>query len=218
MGELEKGLEFCREKLIVQKNRLGEIHPRIARTLMIMASVCEEDDPKEALQYYEKALSILEQCIPPNHQTTSDCLASIACLYNNCDKFQDALRYYLKALDLCRQLLSSDHIDIANNLRNIGVCYENTKNPSEALRYYNESLSIYKLNYGPEHERVKELENDIAGLNDEQPSTSANEIGKENIEEKPCFDSDLLCFGPTPRSNHVHNKKSSILIETQTYF
>ncbi|CAF3797467.1 unnamed protein product [Rotaria sp. Silwood1] len=174
MGEHEKAIELCQNKLNIQQNRLGENHPRSARTLMIIANVLQKKDPNEAVKYYEKALSILENSTPPDYQTTSECLTCMTCLYGAYNMNEDALRCELKALDVNRTILSSDHIDIANNLRNIGISYREMNNPSEALRYFNESLSIYKVNYGSEHEKVKKVEADIATLNEEQPLPPSN--------------------------------------------
>jgi tetratricopeptide (TPR) repeat protein len=225
MGEKEKGLEFCREKLIDQKNRLGENHPRVACTLMIMASVYEDDDPNKALEYYEEALSILENFTPPDTQTTSRCLTCMTCLYSKYEMNTDALRCELKALDLARQTWSADHINIANNLRNIGISYKEMNNSSEAFRYFNESLSIYKLNYGPEHEKVKLVEEDIARLTNEESPSYTNEADKENVEEEPHLDPDPLpsnstpswiAIVPKPHANSGNNKNSSEVIKSKT--
>ncbi|CAF3728918.1 unnamed protein product [Rotaria sp. Silwood1] len=90
-------------------------------------------------------------------------------------------------------------------------------NPLEALRYFNERLSIYNVNYGSEHENVKMVEKDITQLNDEQQSSSTNEIEKENMENKSCFDhhdppsSDStpssIDFAPRSKSDYVNIKK-----------
>ncbi len=225
MGEKEKGLEFCREKLIDQKNRLGENHPRVAQTLTIMASVYEDDDPNEALEYYEEALSILGNSISPDHQTTTDCLTCMACLYSKYEMNTDALRCELKALDLARQTWSADHINIANNLRNIGISYKEMNNPSEALRYFNESLSIYKLNYGPEHEKVKLVEEDIARLTNEESPSSTNETDKENVEKEHHLDPEPLpsnstpssiAIVPKPHTDSGNNKNSSPVVKSKT--
>ncbi|CAF3804600.1 unnamed protein product [Adineta steineri] len=175
MNEIRKALDLCQQKLLIQKTRLGENHLRIARTLMIMADLIEDNNRKKALKYYEQALSVLENCTPPDYQVTSECLISMGYLYSNCDMIENALRCELKALELYRQTLSSDHINIANSLRNIGLDYENMNNLSEALRYFNESLSIYRANYGPEHEMVKEGEADFARLEEKQVSLSTHE-------------------------------------------
>ncbi|CAF1022322.1 unnamed protein product [Adineta steineri] len=164
MNEIDKALDLCQQKLVIQKSRLGENHPRIARTLKIMGDLIRDDNRNEALQYYEQALSVLENCTPSDYEFTSVCLTSMGCLYSKYDMNEDALRCDLKALELKRQILSSDHVDIANSLRNIGIDYENMNNLSEALRYFNESLLIYRANYGAEHEMVKRGEADIARL------------------------------------------------------
>ncbi|CAF1349436.1 unnamed protein product [Adineta steineri] len=180
MDETDKALDLCQQKLLIQKTRLGENHPHIARTLMIMADLIKEDNPNEALKYYEQALSVLKNCTSSDYQVTSDCLTFMACLYFNYDMIEDALRCQLKALELYREALSSDHTEIANSLRNIGLLYEIMNNLSEALRYFNESLSIYQVNYESEHEMVKRGEADIAALKEKQLSLSSYEEEKQN--------------------------------------
>ncbi|CAF1144346.1 unnamed protein product [Adineta steineri] len=180
MNEIDRALDLCQQKLLIQKTRLCENHPRIARTLMIMANLITDNNPNEALEYYEQALSVLENCTPSDYQLNSTCLSSMSCLYSNYDMIEDALRCELKVLELNRQTLSSDHISIANSLRNIGLCYENMNNLFEALRYFSESLSIYRANYGPEHKMVKEGEADIARLEDKQLSLSTHKEESKN--------------------------------------
>ncbi|CAF1360620.1 unnamed protein product [Adineta steineri] len=175
MNEICKALDLCQQKLLIQKTRLGENHPRIARTLMIIADLIEDNNRKKALKYYEQALSVLANCTTLDHQVTSRCLTSMGCLYSKYDMMEDSLRCHLKSLELDRQALSSDHINIARSLRNIGLDYENMNNLSEALRYFNESLSIYRANYGPEYERVKRGETDIDRLKKKQLSLPSHE-------------------------------------------
>ncbi|CAF3930921.1 unnamed protein product [Adineta steineri] len=175
MNEIDKALDLCQQKLLIQNARLGENHPRIVRTLMIMADLIKDDNPDKALKYYEQALSVLKNCTLTDYQVTSECLTSMAYLYSKNDLIEDALQCQLKALELFRQTLSSDHTYIAISLRNLGLCYKKMNNLSEAHRYFNESLSIYQANYGPEHEMVKRGEEDIARLKEKQLSLSAHE-------------------------------------------
>ncbi|CAF1007421.1 unnamed protein product [Adineta steineri] len=174
VNEIDKALDLCQQMLLIQKTRLGENHPRIAQILMIMADLIKDDNSNEALQYYEQALSVLTNCTPLDHQVTSECLILMSCLYSNCDMIEDALRCDLKALEIDRQTLSCDHINIASSLGNIGIDYEDMNNLSEALHYFNESLSIYRTNYGPDHEMVKKGEADIARLKKKQLSPSSH--------------------------------------------
>ncbi|CAF3737989.1 unnamed protein product [Adineta steineri] len=82
MNEIDKALDLCQQKRLIQKTRLGENHPRIARTLMNMANLIEDDNSNEALKYYKQALSVLDNCTPLDHQVTSQCLTSMSCLYS----------------------------------------------------------------------------------------------------------------------------------------
>ncbi|CAF0934612.1 unnamed protein product [Adineta steineri] len=174
MNEIDKALYLCQQKLLIQKSRLGENHPRIAQALMIMADLIKDDNRNGALEYYEQALSVLENCTPLDHEVTSECLSAMAYLYSKRDMIEDALRCDLKALELFRQTLSSDHINIAISLRNIGLDYKRMNKLSEALRYFNESLLIYRANYGAKHEKVKRGEAHIAVLKNKQVSLSSH--------------------------------------------
>ncbi|CAF0898778.1 unnamed protein product [Adineta steineri] len=187
MNEIDKALDLCQQKLVIQKTRLGENHPRIARTLMIMADLIEDKNQKKALEYYEQALSVLENCTPSDYRVTSKCLSSMAGLYSKYDMNEDALRCDLKALEIDRQTFSSDHTNIACSLKNIGLDYENMNNLSEALRYFNESLSIYQANYGPDHGRVNRGEADIARLKEKQlsPASHMKKNKKSSSRKKP---------------------------------
>ncbi|UJR20639.1 hypothetical protein I4U23_023764 [Adineta vaga] len=202
MNEIEKALEFCQENLIVQKDRLGENHLRVARTLMIMGDLIEDNDPNGALQHYEEALSILQNYKPLDYAAVAECLIELGCLYTDHDMMEDALRCEHEALNFRRQIFPSDHVTIAFNLRNIGLSYEEMNNPSEALRYFSESLSIYRANYGPDHKDVKRGEEDIARLNNKDLLPSYHEEQQqENIKDKEyCSVSD---------SSNVHQPTST---------
>ncbi len=171
MGQIEKSLDFCRKKLDDQKKRLGENHRCVAQTLKIMGFALSSNDSNKSLQYFEEALSILENCSPPDHQLIVDCLGWMAAINADAKMLEDAVKYQLRILDIQYATLSSDHIDIAFNLCMLGEYYEamrNTseamRNTSEALRCYNQSLSIYQANYSEDHEDVKEVEAKIKQL------------------------------------------------------
>jgi tetratricopeptide (TPR) repeat protein len=165
MNKIEKGLEFCKEKIHHQKKKLGENHFSIARIWKIMGDLVMNNNPTRGMQYYEKALSILENCAPSDRQAASKCLKDMAGIYGDFHRLEDALRYYHKALHLYREIWCSDHIEMANLLRLIAFGHAQMNDLSEAYRYYNESLAIYRAKFGPEHEDVKRVEAEITRLN-----------------------------------------------------
>jgi tetratricopeptide (TPR) repeat protein len=196
-GETEKALKLCREKLNIHKKRLGMNHPCIAKILMIMASILKQNKPNEALNYYEEALSVLENATPSDLQTTSDCLTYMSCLYGECGLNKDALCCELKAFDLYHRTLPSDHVDIATNLRNVGHYYEKLSTMSEAFRCYNQSLSIYRANYEQDHEDVKKVEEDIARIMSKRTSLDLVEADLSYLKEESSFSMEHSFSRPT---------------------
>jgi tetratricopeptide (TPR) repeat protein len=224
IGGTEKALKLCQEKLNVQKTRLGTNHPCIAKILMIMANLLKQNKSKEALKYYEEALSILENATPIDLQTTSDCLTYMSCLYNECGMNADALRCELKALDLFSRILPSDHIDIATSLRTVGLRYEKLNIISEAFRHYTQSLSVYRVIYEPDHKDIKRVEEDISRIMTKRTSLDLVEADLSYFKEESTFTIDRsftrqtlasVAFIAEPKSDDT-NTSNNLLTNAQS--
>ena len=62
MGKLGKALEYFKESLDIERQRLGPTHPEIAETCDRIGDICwEEDEFSEALKFFQQALSIREE-------------------------------------------------------------------------------------------------------------------------------------------------------------
>jgi tetratricopeptide (TPR) repeat protein len=142
--------------------------PRIAQTLMTMAMVLAEKQPKLAVDYYQRALLIIQQSKMIDDRLLAKCLTALGELYALYKKFKDALQCLHKALIIHRRCLSPEHVNIADVCKTIAMCYLKLNDRSEALRYFNESLGIYQKNYASDHERVKYVEEKIVTLTSEQ--------------------------------------------------
>jgi tetratricopeptide (TPR) repeat protein len=137
---------FVEKKLDDKKKRLGKTHWCVADTLIIMGAALLGNDSNKSLQYLKEALPILENCRPPDHQLTVQCLNLIVSINAATYMLEDAVKYQLRMLDIQYATLSSDHLDIAYSLYKLGWFYEHMRNTSEAHRYYNQSFSIYQAN------------------------------------------------------------------------
>ncbi|CAF1038058.1 unnamed protein product [Adineta steineri] len=156
---MEMALAFCKKQLVSQRAILGDTHHRIASTLMIIGDISELTEMR---RYYEQALSILENCHPPNDLVTLDCFGMLGAMSIDEGNFQEGLAYWQHILDIRRRIHSSDHISIAFSLYWLGdIYFEQIRNYSEALRCYTESLAIYRSNYLPQHKSVVEIEEKI---------------------------------------------------------
>lgn len=186
-NETDKGLKLCQEKVNLRKSQLGATHPCVAQILMIMGDLIKGKQPKEALKYYEEALSILERRTPPNYQIMCVCLTYMSGLYSKQDLTKDAIRCEMKVLELYRRTLSSDHVDIANSFRNLGLYSEKLNIVSDAFRFYNRSLAIYRATYGPHHNEVKKVQDDIARLMSKRTSLDLVEPDISSLLEESSF-------------------------------
>ena len=78
----------------------------------------------KALSYFEKALSIRQQSLPPNHPDLALCYNNIGLLYGKMGEYAKALSYYEKALGIRQQSLPTNHPDLASSYNNIGNVYD----------------------------------------------------------------------------------------------
>lgn len=161
-------LKFCKEKLDLQEKMSDADQPRIAQTLMTMAMVLAEKKFKLAVDYYQRALLIIEQSKMIDERLYAKCLTALGDLYALYKEFKDALQYLDKALIIHRRCMSPEHVNIADVCKTIAMCYLKLNERSEALRYFNESLGIYQKIYATNHERIKYVEEKIVALASEQ--------------------------------------------------
>ena len=171
----EKAVVLCQERLLTLKNILGndyETSPCVARILVLIATMSEDENPKEADQHYQHALIILEN--KKNEEILQICLSPMTNFYWKCRMFDRALICQMKLLHLRRSTLSSDHEDIAYALQGLARLYRAMNKSTEALHYFNQSLNILLANYGSEHIDVKNIRKEIFDLKDTMQSVSAS--------------------------------------------
>jgi tetratricopeptide (TPR) repeat protein len=158
-GDKEKALVFCEKQLTSQKALLGDVHSRVASTLMTIGDIC---DGEEHRQYYQRALSVLEKCTPRNELIIVHCLGTLGAIALNEGKLREGLAYLRHVLDIQRKIHSPDHPAIAKQPEDLGdACFKNMHDYRDAHRYYTESLTIFRANYDDEHSYVIRLKKRI---------------------------------------------------------
>jgi tetratricopeptide (TPR) repeat protein len=106
---------------------------------------------KEAITYYEKALEIQQQSLPPNHPSLAMSYNNIGNVYHNMGEYSKALSSYEKALEIKQQSLPPNHPNLAVSYNNIGNVYSNMGEYSKALSSYEEALEIQQQSLPPNH-------------------------------------------------------------------
>jgi tetratricopeptide (TPR) repeat protein len=171
----KQAIELCQMRLLALKDTLGnddyENNPCIARILILMATIYEDENPKEADQHYQQVLLMLEN--KKNEQILLTCLSPMTNFYWKCRMFDRALICQMKLLNLRRSTLSSNHNDIAYALQGLARLYRAMNKYNEALHYFHQSLNILQANYGSEHIDVKNIQQEIFDLKDTIHSLTA---------------------------------------------
>ncbi|CAF0998274.1 unnamed protein product [Rotaria sordida] len=164
-GNSDEARKLCQEKLTMLPDLLGNDyanHPRYAHTLVSLATVLEDSDFRTALEYYKQAFAVLER--HPHLEANQVCLSAMVNFFWKNNMYDQALVYQLKLVDSQSATLSSNNKELAVSLRGLARLYRTMKNEQEATKYFNQSLEIFRAIYGPHHDRVKDISNELNQL------------------------------------------------------
>jgi tetratricopeptide (TPR) repeat protein len=209
--QIEQAIELCQEKLFYLKTILNneyENHLRTARIFILLATIYEDKNPKEADQYYQKALTILEH--NKNEEIFLKSLSTMTNFYWKCRMFDRALICQMKLLNLRRSSLSSNDNDIAYTLRGLARLYRVMNKLNEALEYFEQSLIILKKNFGSEHIDVKNIQNEIFDLKEIIKSLSSSPNEDYNNRRNSYVHKELFITSQINLKSNETKTKSSI--------
>ncbi|CAF0955203.1 unnamed protein product [Adineta ricciae] len=121
---------------------------------------------KDAIMYYQRALEIRQQTLPPNHIDFASFYNNIGLAYKSMDDYSSALLYYKKALDIQQQSLSGHHLNLGASYNNIGNLYDNMGDHIKALAAHEKALNIRLQELPANHPDVAFSYNSIGLLYD----------------------------------------------------
>ncbi|CAF4062540.1 unnamed protein product [Rotaria magnacalcarata] len=133
-------------------------------------------DYSTAFSYFEKAISIAENCFSSNHSALALFYNRIGLCYDSTDNHSAALLYYEKALNIQENNLISNHPHLAATYMNTALAYVSMGNYTKALSFYEKAKSIQEEILPPIHPDLATCYNNI--------STQYNNIGMTYYEMK----------------------------------
>lgn len=101
----------------------------------------QQENYKEALEYFENALETFKKTLPENHLDIARAYNNIGLVNFNQVKYDVALVYYQKTLEIFKLEV---HPIKAIVLKNIGNVLKEQKKYEDALRHYSEAMEINK--------------------------------------------------------------------------
>lgn len=117
-------LRMCEVVRDLTKKRLGENHPRYARSLDNLAMAYSDvGDYHKALLLEEEALALERKLGMRDHTLYATTLGNLAMLYRAAGDNSKALGLLKQACDLTKRRLTENHPDYARALGNLGLLY-----------------------------------------------------------------------------------------------
>jgi tetratricopeptide (TPR) repeat protein len=162
MGQSDKAQEVY-EVLLEQttnETEKGPIYHQLGRVKN------NQGEHQEAITFYEKALAIRQQSLPPNHPDLAASYNNIGVVYESMGDYPKALSYYEKDLAISQQSLPSNHPDLAISYNNIGNVYDRMGDYPKAFSYYEKSLAIKQQSLPPNHPDLAISYNNIGNVYD----------------------------------------------------
>jgi tetratricopeptide (TPR) repeat protein len=147
VGQPEKA-EQVYEFLLKQttdESHTGNIYHRLGSTKY------HQGKYQEAIKFYEKAIAIRQQSLPPNHPDLAMSYNNIGNVYTTMGMYPKALSSHEKALEIRQQSLLPTHPDLAMSYDSIGSVSYYMKEYSEALPSHEKALEIRKQSLPPNH-------------------------------------------------------------------
>ncbi|EAY29271.1 CHAT domain-containing tetratricopeptide repeat protein [Microscilla marina] len=217
-GNRALALEYHQKALTLRKSLYSAQHSEVAASYNNIGLIYSQNKPKEAYQYYEKALDIYKKEKQP---------IKVANTYNNMAIIKQRERNFLEALDFFDEVLAirkkvynDQHPNVAFVYTNIGQVYADQENLPKALEYQQKALDIYKKNFGEKHPELASVYNLMGAIHTKQSNyrTALNTYQKALRANVPDFNSaDVLT---NPEINQYYNADiliNSLLLKAQTF-
>ncbi len=158
-GRLDEAERLYREAVDVQRRALGDLHPLTASSLHNVAALLRKRgrlEESEAL--FREVLAIKERIYEKDHPATADTLGYLGHVLRDRGDLPGAEAAYRRALEINRARRGPAHPATLSALRNLGRLLVEAGRTREAEPLLKEALSGYRKLYGPEDEKVREVE------------------------------------------------------------
>ncbi len=151
-GRTKEAKKLSEENLAVTVALLGPDHPRVASALSSLGgALISEDDALGAVEYFRRALTILEKVSGPEAATTAMAMANLGAADLELDRLDEADALISRSQAVRERTLGPDHPRVAQGLSNFAGLRRKQGRFDEALEMARRALAIKERTYGPEH-------------------------------------------------------------------
>ena len=113
---------------------------------------------------FQRALTIREQQLGPEHPDTATSLNNLALLYDTQGKYEQAEPLYQRALAIREAALGYEHPATATSLYNLAELYRNQGKYEQAKPLFQRALDLYEKALGTQHPHTQQARKSYASL------------------------------------------------------
>jgi tetratricopeptide (TPR) repeat protein len=136
------------EKFKLNDYRIGYIYNGIGEVYQ------NKGDLKQAMESYQKALTIFKQTFTEADESIAWCYNNIGIIYQQEKDYSKALYYLEKSLTIKGNKLPVEHPCLGNTYNNLGNVYYYLEKYDEALEKYESSYKIFQKSLKPRHPSI----------------------------------------------------------------
>ena len=179
LEQYDQAIDFYRLKSPqFESNSANQI--QLARIYILLASIFEDRNPKQADQFYQQAILLL-QIYPQEESIFIQSLSTMINFYWKCRMFDRAVVCQMKLLDYRQRNPIHKPLDLAYALRDLARLYRVMNKLTEALDYFQQSLNILNKHLTSNKDKdVKMIQQEIFDLEEILKSLSATPLEDYN--------------------------------------
>lgn len=156
-----KALDFQIRALEIMERHWDSREELAAASNNVGLALLRYGDYRRSLEYLNKALSIREQALSPDHPDLAQSYNNVGATYNELGNHAKALEYLLEALEICEKVLPSDHPDLASSYNNVGGAYGDLGDHAKAQEYLLKALKIREKVLPPDEPDLAQSYNNV---------------------------------------------------------
>ncbi|MEM8485329.1 MAG: protein kinase [Bacteroidota bacterium] len=139
LGQREKGKVMFEKLLIHNKAVFGETHPRVAKSMQLLALATSDVLEKQAL--LESSLQIRQEILPANDIEIADGLNALATFHLLTSNYSLAEENYRASLDILEQILDKNHPNILAVMGNLASSLNQMGDTPQAITIQKDVIS-----------------------------------------------------------------------------
>jgi len=164
-GQFDQAIEVGEGVLKSAIEKYGEADPNVAQiTHFLGRGYYHQYKFEKCAPLWEKTLSILENCLPPDHPGIANSRGNLAALYLKMGKYKEAELLYRSAISITEKKWGLDHQEAVPYITGLANLYYEKGRYAQAGEYYEQVLEIQKQAFGLNDPGTVKILNNLASI------------------------------------------------------